>query len=83
MSIGVGHAPRGLMSTFTSRVLVMSMLAITAVVGLNLTTASPASAAWENCGDYVCTEYLTRDETRAVSEYLNNVTRGAGFLGRG
>jgi hypothetical protein len=74
MSIGVDHALRGLKSNFTSRLLVMSMLAITAVVGVDLTTASPASAAWENCGDYICTEYLTRDETQAVSQYLNSVT---------
>ncbi len=55
------------------RVIVAALVAMATIVGLNLTTASAASAAWEDCGDYTCTTYLTREETRAVSDYLNNV----------
>lgn len=52
---------------------IATVVATVALTGSGLAVASPASAAWEDCGDYVCTTYYSRTETRAVKEYADNV----------
>ncbi|OZE92867.1 hypothetical protein CH299_28555 [Rhodococcus sp. 14-2686-1-2] len=55
----------------------------------SLAFISPAAAdaapqeAWTNCGDYICTTYFTKAQTKAYANYFNGVAGTTGRIAEG
>lgn len=56
------------------RLTVVGLAAAAASVAL----ASPASAAWKNCGDYICTKYYTKAETQQLNRDFQDADAATG-----
>lgn len=72
------------LSHLFKQIAVILAIAVTAFGFTAISTRHAAKAeAWENCGDYICTTYYDRAQTRAIAQYLNETAGGAEDIATG